>query len=366
MMVSNEGKCRKLAHEYTLCNNQKDYEIERLKQLVVKLNAKNAKLVEQLEEYTIHEHTQAIAGVQDMVQSHPTMFHGDPNVLDIMSLSASSLSDVNVMVDIRRVETHMTPTHQIGQVARNVDVRPLIKQIVRRTIMLQNLVVRNIKNKNGKEHKLQKYDYPLVLGRLKKPPEGGVVDVGECVDNEIMYEDIIDVDDLAEPKKTFSQFDLTNRLPIWKLLSKQEKDKLKEAYEKGRDISVQIWIGRNGLNYVRFNDIWVLIEVLIVQGNVIDSYTKMLMYEQQIMSVGSTNEENSYIFSTSCLPMIRDMSKDTHNRADCGIIICFIMMQLMRHLDMEKSMGGKSYKSVQAEMVNSFVNNPTRSFVDEN
>jgi len=63
MRASNEEKCRKLANEYTLCNNQKDCEIERIKQQVAELNNKNTKLVDQLEEYAVHEYTKAAAGV---------------------------------------------------------------------------------------------------------------------------------------------------------------------------------------------------------------------------------------------------------------------------------------------------------------
>ena len=59
--------------------------------------------------------------------------------------------------------------------------------------------------------------------------------MGKCAIKQIMHDDIIEIDDLAESERTFSRFDLTKRLPIWKLLSTQEKDKLKEAYEKGGD-----------------------------------------------------------------------------------------------------------------------------------
>jgi len=145
-----------------------------------------------------------------MKQSHPNMYHCETNILDIMPLSASSPANVNENVELRGVDTGIIT-------------------------MLQNTLVRNIKNKNRKEHKLPEYEYPLVLERLKKPSDGGLVDVGECADKHIMHDDIIEVDDLTEPDRTFSRFDLTNYLPIWKLLSTQEKDKLKETYEKGED-----------------------------------------------------------------------------------------------------------------------------------
>ncbi|THF98836.1 hypothetical protein TEA_001768 [Camellia sinensis var. sinensis] len=99
----------------------------------------------------------------------------------------------------------------------------------------------------------------------------------------------------------------------YKLLSTQEKHKLKEAYEKDGD-SVQVWTRQNGSNYVCFNDIRALIKGLTLRGNVIDVYAEMLMYEQQIMSSGSMDEEKSYIFSTMCLPTIRDVDEDVRDR----------------------------------------------------
>ncbi|GMP64133.1 hypothetical protein CsSME_00025553 [Camellia sinensis var. sinensis] len=351
-----------------------------------------------------------------------------------MSLSTSSPSDVNEKTELRGVDTYVTLTHDIGHVVCDVDIMPWISQNTRTTTALQNSFVRNIKNKNRKEHKWPEYKYPLVLGRLMKPSDSGVVNVGECADKQIMHNEIIEVDDLEEPERTFSRFDLTNRLSIWKLLSTQEKDKLKEAYEKEGGqvgfqtyyyrfafvhefsvqqmscliVRVQVWTGQNGSNSASFNDIRAIVKGLTLRGNVIDAYAEMLMYEQQIKAPASTDEKKSYIFSTSCLPMIRDMSEDVRDRylakgyfedyikrrlkvgivetqdlvkellvidycpqqkagsVDCGIIVCFIMKQLVHHLDVDKSMGGESCKTMRAGMVKLFVNDRKRSFVATN
>ncbi|GMP53550.1 hypothetical protein CsSME_00018983 [Camellia sinensis var. sinensis] len=88
-------------------------------------------------------------------------------------------------------------------------------------------------------------------------------------------------------------------------------------------------------------------DVCYLCTELIDSYAEMLLYERQIMSVGSTNDENSYIFSTLCL-------------------YASLQKQLTHHLDVEKSMGGKSCKTMRGGMVKSFVNDLTRSFVDDN
>ncbi|CAL5339324.1 unnamed protein product [Camellia sinensis] len=234
MRAAYKEKYAKLEQEITMNNKQKEYDIERMQQLVDELNDKNAKLVEQLEEYVVHEYTQAATRVQEMKQSNEEMYHCDANVLAIMPLSTSFPSDVNEKTELQGMDTHVTPINDIGQMACDVDLMAGINQNTG-TTALQNTLVRNIKKKNKKEHKLPEYEYPLVLGRQMKPSDSGVVKEGECDSKQEMEDDIIEVDNIADPDRTFSWFDLTNRLPIWKLLSTQEKDKLKEAYEKGGD-----------------------------------------------------------------------------------------------------------------------------------
>ncbi|CAL5341723.1 unnamed protein product [Camellia sinensis] len=271
---------------------------------------------------------------------------------------------------------------------------------------------------------------------------------GKCDSKQEMEDEIIEVDNIADPDRTFSWFNLTNRLPIWKLLSTEEKDKLKKAYEKGGD-SAQVWTGPHVSNSVSFNDIRAIVKGLTLRGNVIDAYAEMLMYEQQMKAPKSANDEELYIFSTLCLPTIRDVAKDVRDRYlalraphalkaryiqflihldnhwtlmvydteerfwlhynsmeprrgredkhyweasllmgtvetqdlvkellvvdycpqqkpdsnDCGIIVCFIMKQLVRHLDVDKSMEEESCRTMRAGMVKSFVNDRIRSFV---
>ncbi|KAI8019553.1 hypothetical protein LOK49_LG04G03559 [Camellia lanceoleosa] len=163
-----------------------------------------------------------------------------------------------------------------------------------------------------------------------------------------MQDEIIEVDDLADPDRTFSRFDLTNRLSIWKLLSTQEKDKLKEAYEKGDDSSVQVWTGQNDSNSVSFNDIRSIVKGLTLQGNVIDAYTKNADVRSRHLHLWM---RKNHTFSAYYV------------WNDYGIIVCFIMKQLVRHLDVDKSMRGESCKTMQAGMVKSFVNDRRRSFV---
>lgn len=398
-----------------------------------------------------------------MKQSNEEMYHSKANVLAIMPLSTSFPSDVNEKAELQGVDTYVTLINDIGQMACDVDLMAGINQNTG-TTALQNSLVRNIKKKNRKEHKLPEYEYPLVLGRQMKPSDSGVVNQGDYDSKPEMEDDIIEVDNVADPDRTFSLFDLTNRLPIWKLLSTQEKEKLKEAYEKRGD-STQVWTGPHVSNSVSFNDIRPIVKELTLRGNVIDAYTEMLMYEQQMKAPKSADDEKSYIFSTLCLATIRDVAEDVRDRYlalraphalnaryiqfpihldnhwtlmvydtkegfwlhynsmkprrgredkhyweasllksyfedyinhrlkvgtvetqdlvkellvvdycpqqkldsnDCGIIVCFIMKQLVRHLDVDKSMGGESCRTMRAGMVKSFVNDRRRSFVAGN
>ncbi|KAI7995976.1 hypothetical protein LOK49_LG11G02362 [Camellia lanceoleosa] len=409
-----EEKCAKLKHEITVNNKQQECDIERMKQQLDELNEKNTKLMEQLEEYAVHEYTQAVAGVQEKKQTNEEMYHCEANVLAIIPLSTSFPSDVNEKTELQGMDTHVTQMNDIGQMPSDVDLMADGNQNTR-TTALQNSLVRNIKKKNRKEHKLPEYEYPPVLGRQIKPSDRGVVNEGECDSKQEMEDEIIEVDNIADPDSTFTRFDLTNRLPIWKLLSTQEKGKLKEAYEKGGD-SAQVWTGPHVSNSVSFNDIRAIVKGLTLRGNVIDAYAEMLMYEQQTKAPKSADDEKSYIFSTLCLPTIRDVAEDVRDREDkhyweasllksyfedyinrrlkegtvesqdlvkellvvdycpqqkpdsndCGVIVCFIMKQLVHHLDVDKSMGGESCRTMRASMVKSFVNDRRRSFVAGN
>ncbi|KAI7999543.1 hypothetical protein LOK49_LG09G01540 [Camellia lanceoleosa] len=181
------------------------------------------------------------------------MYHCEANVLAIIPLSTSFPSDVNENTELQGVDTHVTQMNDLGQMASDVDLMADVNQNTR-TTALQNSLVRNIKKKNRKEHKLPEYEYPPVLGRQIKPSDSGVVNEG----------------------------------------------KLKEAYEKGGD-SAQVWTGPHVSNSVSFNDIRAIVKGLTLRGNVIDAYAEMLMYEQQTKAPKSADDEKSYIFSTLCL-----------------------------------------------------------------
>ncbi|KAI8021127.1 hypothetical protein LOK49_LG03G02430 [Camellia lanceoleosa] len=278
-----EEKCAKLKHEITVNNKQKECDIERMKQQLDELNEKNTKLVEQLENLR-SMNTPSKFRVHKKKQTNEEMYNCEANVLAIIPLSTSFPADVNENTELQGVDTHVTQMNDIGQMPSDVDLMPDGNQNTG-TTALQNSLVRNIKKKNRKEHKLPEYEYPPVLGRHKLPEyeypsDSGVVKEGECDSKQEMQDEIIEVDNVADPDSTFTRFDLTNRLPIWKLLPTQEKGKLKEAYEKGGD-SAQVWTGPHVSNSVSFNDIRAIIKGLTLQGNVIDAYAEMLMSESE-------------------------------------------------------------------------------------
>ncbi|KAI8020346.1 hypothetical protein LOK49_LG04G02563 [Camellia lanceoleosa] len=99
-----------------------------------------------------------------MKHSNEEMYHCDADALAIMPLSTSFPSDVNEKTELQGVDTHVTPINNIGQMACDVDLMAGINQNIG-TTALQNSLVKNIKNKNMKEHKLPEYEYPPILGR---------------------------------------------------------------------------------------------------------------------------------------------------------------------------------------------------------
>ncbi|GMP32701.1 hypothetical protein CsSME_00006341 [Camellia sinensis var. sinensis] len=237
-----------------------------------------------------------------------------------MPLSTSFPSDVNEKTQLQGVDTHMTPINDIGQMACDVDLMAGINQNTG-TTALQNSLVRNIKKKNKKEHNLPKYEYPLVLGRQMKPSDSGVVNGGEYDSKQEMEDEIIE------------------------LLSTQEKNKLKEAYEKEGN-SAQVWTGPHVTNSVSFNDI-----------RAIKSYFEN--YINHKLKVGTVKTQDL----VKELLVVDYCPQQKLDSNDYGIIVCFIMKQLVRHLHVDKSMGGESCRTMRAGMVKLFVNDRRRSFV---
>ncbi|KAI8021018.1 hypothetical protein LOK49_LG03G02255 [Camellia lanceoleosa] len=134
MRAAYEEKCAKLKHEITVNNKQKECDIERMKQQLDELNEKNTKLVEQLEEYAVHEYTQAAAGVQDKQQTNEEMYHCEANVLAIIPLSTSFPSDVNEKTELQGVDTHVTQMNDLGQMASDVDLMADVNQNIEQAV----------------------------------------------------------------------------------------------------------------------------------------------------------------------------------------------------------------------------------------
>ncbi|GMP76784.1 hypothetical protein CsSME_00033315 [Camellia sinensis var. sinensis] len=90
----------------------------------------------------------------------------------------------------------------------------------------------------------------------------------------VVEDNIIDVDAVVLPRKTWSGFGINNRLGVWKMMTIEEKTKITTAYERHRD------------------------------GYVIDTYSEVLKTEQYKMYANDETTDKSYFFSSICLDMV--------------------------------------------------------------
>ena len=97
----------------------------------------------------------------------------------------------------------------------------------------KNSLVRNIKGKVRKEQKLADYEYPLlgVRDRRMRSKSDNVGGEKNCVSGNA----VIDVDVVEVAGKKWSGFDINNRLGVWKMMTFEEKTKIKQAYDRNDD-----------------------------------------------------------------------------------------------------------------------------------
>ncbi|KAI8008469.1 hypothetical protein LOK49_LG07G00678 [Camellia lanceoleosa] len=166
----------------------------------------------------------------------------------------------------------------------------------------QTSFVRNIKNKVRQEKKLPNFEYPILNGRNKK----SVTDAGVVVrsDDFASNSGIIDVDVVVVKGSKWSGFDINNRLGVWKMMTVEEKSKIKQGYDRHGDRAV-MWEDRDAGVVVDFTDVKNIIRQSAVCGNVIDGYVELLKSEHVKMYGADGLDDKSYFFSSVCLDMIK-------------------------------------------------------------
>ncbi|KAI8028619.1 hypothetical protein LOK49_LG02G01088 [Camellia lanceoleosa] len=160
---------------------------------------------------------------------------------------------------------------------------------------VQNLLVHNIKGKVRKERKLADYEYPLlgVRDRRMGSESDNVEGEKDCVSGNA----VIDVDAVEVTGKKWSGFDINNRLGVWKMMTFEEKTKIKKAAIMWADDATGVT--------VYFTDLKGLVRQSSVRGNVINAYTELLKTKQLKLFGNDDQAEKSYFFSSVCLDMVR-------------------------------------------------------------
>ncbi|KAI7997040.1 hypothetical protein LOK49_LG10G01827 [Camellia lanceoleosa] len=171
----------------------------------------------------------------------------------------------------------------------------------------QTSFVRNIKNKVRQEKKLLDFEYPILNGHNKK----SIIDAGVVVrsDDFVSNSGIIDVDAVVVKGSKWSGFDINNRLGVWKMMTVEEKCKIKQGYDRHGDQAV-MWEDREAGVVVDFTDVKNIIRQSAVCGNVIDGYVEF--FGEHVKMYGCELADKSYFFSSVCLDMVK--SEDVRAR----------------------------------------------------
>ncbi|KAI8000367.1 hypothetical protein LOK49_LG09G01720 [Camellia lanceoleosa] len=136
---------------------------------------------------------------------------------------------------------------------------------------------------------------------------GNVVRRDDCVNNA----GVIDVDAVVVKGSKWSGFDINNRLGVWKMMTVDEKCRIKQGYDRHGDRAV-MWEDRDAGVVVDFSDVKNLIRQGSLCGNVIDGYVELLKSEHARMYGDDELADKSYFFSSVCLDMVK--SDDVRGR----------------------------------------------------
>ncbi|GMP80550.1 hypothetical protein CsSME_00035602 [Camellia sinensis var. sinensis] len=228
---------------------------------------------------------------------------------------------------------------------------------------------------------------------------------------------VIEVDDVDVKPKKKSGFDINNRHAVWKMMTAAEKKKITDAYNRDGDSAV-MWDGQGHGVAVYFTDVKSLVCQSEIRGNVIDAYAVLLNAEQERINEGVDAADKSYFFSSICLDMMKNNNVWSRNRyvldnlraaklfrykdivsevqrqtignesidtqdydpplesvanypqqrpesLDCAIIVCDVMRQYVRHVEVRRSLHGGNCSVLRAIMVKSFVNDPLRGLKND-
>lgn len=142
------------------------------------------------------------------------------------------------------------------------------------------------------------FEYPILHGRSKKSVTDScvVVQNDDCVKSD----GVVDVDTLVVKGNKWSGFDINNRLGVWKMMTVEEKCRIKQSYDRHGGRAVMWEDGEVGM-VVDFSDVKNLIRQSSICGNVIDAYVELLKSKHVRMYGDDELADKSYFFSSVCL-----------------------------------------------------------------
>ncbi|CAL5386171.1 unnamed protein product [Camellia sinensis] len=142
--------------------------------------------------------------------------------------------------------------------------------------------VKHIKQKVRKEHWLDEFEYPNLLGQ-KKGEKGA--------------------------EKQSHALTLNNKLKVWANMSKLNKQKVQNLHTNDGD-KLLVWRRDSKTKDVYFDDIIHIIKEESITNNMIDAYGKILLELQGL--VNPTLEDSAFIFTSTCL--IKSCKSTPHKR----------------------------------------------------
>ncbi|KAL7185262.1 hypothetical protein ACSBR2_027232 [Camellia fascicularis] len=117
----------------------------------------------------------------------------------------------------------------------------------------QTSFVHSIKNKVRQERKLPDFEYPILHRRSKKSVTDSCVVVRN--DDCVKSDGVIDVDAVVVTGNKCSGFDINNRLGVWKMMTVEEKCRIKQGYDRHGDRAVMWEDGEAGVDMVKNDDV---------------------------------------------------------------------------------------------------------------
>ncbi|THG07714.1 hypothetical protein TEA_009663 [Camellia sinensis var. sinensis] len=215
----------------------------------------------------------------------------------------------------------------------------------------------------------------------------------------LLNDGVIDVDDVVVTGNKWSGFDINNRLGVWKMMTVEEKCRIKQGYDRHGDRAVMWEDGAAGVDIVKNDDVramekfvrtnvsaasecrfihfpmchdghWTLVvydtedgtwkhyNPMTQRGDRADVHHNVAtllkervtnVMKQTLRDFGLDEQSILANFSSSLEAMTKCLQQKT-GMLDCGVIVCAIMRQYVHRCDVECSLQGTNCIILRANM----------------